>query len=169
MTERPSVDAGDERWPRIAVGFTLASLAAGYTLALPVAPVTLSRGDLSGLGLYLLAGFLAFVLVGLLAALPAVYLISLAEARRWRSAVYYAVAGAGAALPWVGLLTLLISVTRRYPGAAAPRAAWGMWEVATTLLVLSLPGLVGGLVYWWIAGRTAGAATTSQAPSSPQT
>ena len=169
MTERSSVSAGDERWPRIAVGFTFASLAAGYTLALPVAPVALSHG-LRGLGFYLLAGFVAFVLVGLLAVLPAVYLISLAEARRWRSALYYAAAGAGVALAWVGVPTLLISATRRYPYAGAAPAAWGTWGTsATTLLMLSLPGLVGGLVYWWIAGRTAGTATTSQAPFSSQT
>jgi hypothetical protein len=167
MTEGSPIGAADERWPRIAVGFTLASLAAGYTLALPV--LLFSHRDLRSLGFYLLAGFLAFVLVGLLAALPAVYMISLAEARRWRSAVYYAAAGTGVALLWGAPLTLLM---RRYPdpapvGAAAP-AAPGALEVAT-LLLLGLPGLVGGLVYWRIAGRAAGTATTSQAPSAPQT
>jgi hypothetical protein len=148
VTEHSPTTAGDERWPRIAVGFTLASLAAGYTLALiGMWPVLLGL-HLRGVGFYLLVGFLAFVLVGLLVALPAVYLISLAEARRWRSAVYYAAAGAGVALMW-GSLTLLIPVRRS-------SAAGEMVEVATRLLVLGLPGLVGGLVYWWIAGRTVG-------------
>lgn len=37
------------------------------------------------------------------------------------------------------------------------------------LAIVCPAGLGAGLVYWRIAGRTAGAATTSHAPSSPQT
>ena len=146
MTERAPTTVGDERWPRIAVGFTLASLAAGYTLVLEIVWPALLGGHPVGIGFYLLNGFLAFVLIGLLAALPAVYLISLAEARRWRSAAYYAVGGACVALVWLGIFLLPIPGIR-----ISANEAWGL------ALQASISGLVGGLVYWWIAGRTAGA------------
>jgi hypothetical protein len=146
VTEHAPIATGDERWPRIAVGLTLASLAAGYTLALELFWPALPGVHLPGIGFYLLlTGFLAFVLIGLLAALPAVYLISLAEARRWRSAAYYAVAGVGIALLWLGIFLLFLPGIR-FPGGDA----WGL------VLQASLPGLIGGLVHWWIAGRAAG-------------
>jgi hypothetical protein len=151
MTTQAPIGTGDERWPRIAVGLAFASLAAGYTLALLIFLPDALRGYLPSLGWFLLMGFLFFILICLLAALPAVYVISLAEARRWHSAAFYAAAGAGVALFCAGVVLLLsgaLSAGRGVPGA--------MWALANGALMLGLPGLVGGLVYWRIAGRTAG-------------
>jgi hypothetical protein len=130
------------------VGFTLASLAAGYTLPLAFfLPDVLLRGDWRNLGGYLLIGFLLFTLIVLLAGLPAVYVISLAEARRWRSAAFYAAAGAGVAIVPAGVFLLLTGAL------SAPGAAWAL---VTGALMLGTAGLIGGLVYWSIAGRSAG-------------
>jgi hypothetical protein len=76
--------------------------------------------------------------------LPAAIIIAIAEVRRWRSAALYAAAGAGVACLWAGVVLLRDS---------GPYAV-GSWAFAGS--VLGLPGLIGGLVYWWIAGRTAG-------------
>lgn len=143
VTEHAPIGAGNGRWPRIAVGFTLASLASGYTLAfLLLVPVGLLIPHI-----LLIVGFVSFVGIALLALLPAVYLIALAEARSWRSPAFYAVAGLAIALIWAGVLPPVMS-----PGAMAA----GRWAVDFLDLAprLGLSGLVGGVVYWWFAART---------------
>jgi hypothetical protein len=127
------------------VGFTAASLAAGYTLGASF----FGPAGLLVPHVLLIVGFVSFVGIGLLALLPAVYLIALAEARCWRSPAFYAGAGLGIALIWAGVLPPLLSPS----SVAAGRWVFDFVDLAPRL---GLSGLVGGLVYWWIAGRTAG-------------
>ena len=61
--------------------------------------------------------------------------------------VFYAAAGAGVAYVWWGAIYAIFFL-------AGGSFNGGLF--AGGLLVLSLPGLIGGLVYWWFAGRTTG-------------
>ena len=155
MTQVSPTDAEDRRWVTIAIAYSLASLASGYMfalvlLALELALELLSEGAPRRLGAYfayLLVGFLASTVICFLAALPAVYVITLAEAYRVRSPAFYAAAGAGVAFVWWGAICAIVIL------AGAP---FNSGLFAGGLLLFSLPGLIGGLVYWWFAGRTAG-------------
>ena len=155
MTQVSPTGAEDRRWVTIAIAYSLASLASGYMfalvlLALELALELLSEGAPRRLGAYfayLLVGFLVSTVICFLAALPAVYVITLAETYRVRSPAFYAAAGAGVAFAWWGAIYAIFFL---------PRGSFNGGLFAGGLLVLSLPGLIGGLVYWWFAGRTTG-------------
>lgn len=168
------------RLARIVGGYLAASLAAGSAVALvlmlwppivyllnggwpplPVPPSTATVLLAATLGASFFAALYAFI--------PAALVIAVAEARGLRSAAYYGGAGTVAAIAAI----CIFSRTLQLPASA--------------LLTLGAAGLVGGLVYWRIAGRSAGTwggapraspwrsyrpdvrVPSSQAPSSPQT
>lgn len=81
----------------------------------------------------------------------AVFVISLAEARRLRSPAFFSAAGAGAGAASAAIVFLMS--TR----SAAQTAADAILGLAYFPIHFGLSGLIGGLVYWLIAGRTAGA------------
>lgn len=90
-------------------------------------------------GVTILAGFFAAILVVTLAFVPAAIVIALTEVFKLRALTLYLVAGPVAALA-------------AYLGTAGP--------VPTTreATILAAGGVIGGLVYWAIAGRKAGTA-----------
>jgi len=89
----------------------------------------------------LLVGF-SFFFISLLALLPAIAVIAVAEAFRLRSVVFYAAAG--------GLLAFALGHGLGFI-SMPPDLATGPWVEA-----FAASGIVAGLAYWLIAGRDAG-------------
>jgi hypothetical protein len=81
---------------------------------------------------------IASLFVGAVAFIPALIVVVLAEAFRWRSLTLHLLVGAG-----VGFAALLADIG-------------GPSDAQTDLVVGGGAGAVGGLVYWLIAGRRAG-------------
>ena len=92
--------------------------------------------------------FIAFVLVAVLTFFPALLVVAVAEWKRQAGWLYFTVAGG---LIAVALLTLLGFM----PGLEPPGSASGPRLFVSAFLVVG--GLVAGLVYWLIAGRSSGA------------
>jgi hypothetical protein len=95
---------------------------------------------------FFFAAFFATSYVGAVAFLPALLAIVIAEAARWRSFLYYGVGGA-----LVGLASYYgsdISVRLENTTDVTP--------VGNALQLAAAAGIIGGLVYWLIAGRNAG-------------
>lgn len=95
---------------------------------------------------FFFAAFFATTFVGAVAFLPAILAIVIAEAARLRNFLYYGVGGA-----LVGLASYYgtdISVRLENTTDVTP--------VANALQLAAAAGIVGGLVYWLIAGRSAG-------------
>ncbi|MFZ1101504.1 MAG: hypothetical protein WAN86_01240 [Hyphomicrobiaceae bacterium] len=157
------------RLARIVGGYLAACVVAGLAMSL-VAPLwDVHTGRLRlpqmtelerGAGNLLLmttvvAGFGAVIVF-----IPAAIVVAIAEALRLRSSVFYA--GAGVVAVMVGF-----SIFARNP--AFP---WSLVTMMAAIPKLILnreylmffwaPGVVGGLVYWWIAGRTAGSWRVAQ-------
>jgi hypothetical protein len=149
------------RLPRIMGAYLAASAAAGFVLALEMLLAVLVEPLLQGrpppspalppnpVQLMLLMGAWSTFVVFVLAFVPAVVAIAVAEARRLRSALFYACSGAIAAMLAWGVL---VRLDRLAPGQALSLAR----EQAFLVLAISAAGLIGGLVYWGIAGRSAG-------------
>ena len=95
-----------------------------------------------GEGVFQLLVGVNFFFIAMLALLPAIAVIAVAEALRLRSAVFYAAAG--------GLLALALCHGLGFT-AAAPDVAIAPWIEA-----FAASGIVAGLAYWLIAGRNAG-------------
>lgn len=91
--------------------------------------------------LSVMVGFSA-IFIGAYALLPAAVVIALAEAFRLRSAIFYGFAGGSiAVLVFTGLgMADFVVLSRDGPG----------------LEIVAAAGIVGGLVYWLLAGRSAG-------------
>jgi hypothetical protein len=125
---------------RILIAYALASLAAGYAvyISLLVMPSAGMGHDASASGISF--GLMVTMFVALFAALPAAIVISWGEFRAWRMWWYYAIAG---------------SVIGAVLGKMFIPPHWFVW------LGLGF-GPVSGLIYWAVAGRTAG-------PQSPST
>ncbi len=88
--------------------------------------------------------FVAFVLVNVLALGPASMAVAVAEWKRIRASLYFVLAG--------GLIALALTAAFGFaPGSDAEGV--GLYIGAS----LTAAGLVAGFVYWWIAGRHAGA------------
>ena len=95
---------------------------------------------------FFIVSFFATSLVGAVAMLPALVVIIIAEAARWRNFLYYGVGGA-----LVGLASYFgsdISVRLENTTDVTP--------VGNTLQLAAAAGIIGGLVYWVVAGRNAG-------------
>jgi hypothetical protein len=121
----------------IPLGFIAACLAAGIFIA--VAAYGTGALDRDTVIWPAIFGVLAAPVIGGLAALPALAVIVLAELLSWRSVLAYLVVGGVA-----GLSAYLLADNT----AAA---------ISDTDAQLSMTaGIVGGLAYWLVAGRTAG-------------
>jgi hypothetical protein len=126
----------------ILFAFLLASLAAVMVIAVGV--MLPDWGDLLVQsvehGVFSAVVGFGAVIVSALALLPAVIVVMLAEALRLRSLLFYAAAGG------LGLLALY------YGLGLAPADTRGGREFE----IVAAAGIVGGLVYWALAGRNAG-------------
>ena len=127
----------------------LASLAAGIMLAIGIiAPdwTTMDSDPVERVTFFVVA-FFATSFIGAVAIFPALLLIAVAEAMRIRNILYYAVAGAV-----VGLASYLGSnISLRLENTT------DVTPVGHVLQLAAAAGIIGGLVYWAIAGRKAGA------------
>jgi hypothetical protein len=110
--------------------------------------LALDSDNLSSAGLLPAAGLVIVVVVaaiiGVIAALPAALVMVIAEAFRWRSALFYAALG--------GALALILSVGLDVPKKIDQSDAFFLRE----LQLLAASGIAGGFVYWLFAGRSAG-------------
>jgi hypothetical protein len=155
------------RLPRIAGAYLAACIAAGFTLGLSALVLPFIGAALEGRGqvdlpplasllyAWLLLGAWIGAFVAVLAFVPAAVVVAVAEAARLRSAAFYVAIGAIAAIAcWAvviregGLLPM--------PGLALSLAPERALVTGALVLAAGLGGLAGGLVYWRIAGRTAG-------------
>jgi hypothetical protein len=131
----------------IAFGFLFASLAAGLvvvgTMLFPEF-ADIAGGPLDPDALNIVLGF-GFIFVSGFALLPALVVVLVTEAFSIRSALAYAIGGA---LVGVGCYLGLVPFdpgTLRFDGI-----------VRRHLEIMTGAGIIGGLVYWLIAGRNAG-------------
>ncbi|ABD04804.1 conserved hypothetical protein [Rhodopseudomonas palustris HaA2] len=149
----------------IAFGFLFASLAAGLvvvgTMLFPELS-DLAGGPLDPDALNIVLGF-GFIFVSGFALLPALIIVLVTEAFSIRSALVYAIGGG---LVGVGCYLGLVPFdpgTLQFDGI-----------VRRHLEIMTGAGIIGGLVYWLIAGRNAGLwrdpprQPTAVAPPSPQ-
>ena len=129
--------------------FWLAILAAGLALALGVVAPDFSGIDSDPIERVFFFGFAFFAAsyAGAAALLPAFCGIVLAEAVRIRSVLYYA--GVGALIGLGAFYSVDLSAALENTTDIAP--------VSHTLELAAASGIVGGLVYWLLAGRRAGA------------
>jgi hypothetical protein len=127
----------------------VASMAAGLALAIGIISPDWAGADsdpFERVSFFVLA-FFATSFVGAAATLPALVLIVFAEAARMRSFLYYGVAGAV-----VGLASYFGSdVSSRLENTT------DVTPVGHALQLAAAAGIIGGIVYWLIAGRRAGA------------
>jgi hypothetical protein len=126
----------------------LAIIAAGITLAIGIVAPDWSGVDSDPFERvsFFVVSFFATSFVGAVALLPALVVIVIAEAARLRNFLYYGVGGA-----LVGLASYFgsdISVRLENTTDVTP--------VGHTLQLAAAAGIIGGLVYWIVAGRNAG-------------
>ena len=138
---------------RVLIGFVLASLSAGVTLALFVTtpveiytevsrlPADVAWERLANLGL--LAGLTATAL-GMFAAPLAIVAIGISEWRGFRAHGYYLLAAVA-----IALLGFFVQQSTESPGDPTIVNKFALAAFLTT-------GFVGGTVYWLISGRYAG-------------
>jgi hypothetical protein len=127
----------------------VASMAAGVALAIGIVAPDWAAMDSDPVErvFFFTASFFATSYVGAVAMAPAFVLIVLAEAARIRSFIYYGVAGAlvGLASYFGSNISLRLENTTDMP------------PVEHALQLAAAAGIIGGVVYWLIAGRKAGA------------
>jgi hypothetical protein len=131
------------------IGFAAASFAAAAIMAIGIAAPFWAAAPLTGYerqGLWIATWVTSFIVAGF-AFLPALLVMLIAESFRLRSILFYALAGAV-----VGLM---------YSPLGAGFAQW--WIDFNDQVIKSRPtelmvaaGIGGGIVYWAIAGRSAG-------------
>ncbi|MCR9136813.1 MAG: hypothetical protein NXI27_12500 [Alphaproteobacteria bacterium] len=130
----------------ITLGFMAASITAGVALALLTEFITLQEaGRLSqaGLDFGLVIGALGFAsLVGYVAFFPALLVIFYAELTKRRDWLFYALAGGiiAAAAPF--LVAVILQPAKQ--------------SQLDFALMMTAAGMMGGIVYWLVAGRSAG-------------
>jgi hypothetical protein len=132
----------------ILVALILAIMAAGITLAIGIiAPdwAGIDSDPVERLSFFIVS-FFATSFVGAVAILPAALLIVISEAARLRSFLFYGVGGAlvGLASYYGSDISVRLENTTDVP------------PVANALQLVAAAGIIGGLVYWLIAGRNAG-------------
>jgi hypothetical protein len=135
----------------------LFALSFGYLLACTAAATVFTLGTLSAadkelvseipsVALWWLIGLEAAIMAAL-AMLPALLIIALAEGFAWRSVILYGVLG--------GVLALALGYGIDFAGyLGGPDSV-----LAREREVLAASGIAGGLTYWLVAGRNAGAWT----------
>jgi len=126
----------------------LAIMAAGITLAIGiVAPdwAGIDSDPVERLSFFIVS-FFATSFVGAVAIMPAALLIVISEAARLRSFLFYGVGGAlvGLASYYGSEISVRLENTTDVP------------PVANALQLAAAAGIIGGLVYWVVAGRNAG-------------
>jgi hypothetical protein len=124
--------------------FLAASLTAAVVVVFMHAIFQDSLNDTRG---FLVAVGVTWAVISLVALAPAFIAITYADSRSVRSVWYYILCGAGAALFFILVHLLVAAVSLR---SSAP--------ILGALVQLGIPGMVGGLVFWALAGRKAGAA-----------
>jgi phosphotransferase system glucose/maltose/N-acetylglucosamine-specific IIC component len=132
----------------ILVALILAIMAAGITLAIGIiAPdwAGIDSDPVERLSFFIVS-FFATSFVGAVAILPAAVLIVISEAARLRSFLFYGVGGAlvGLASYYGSDISVRLENTTDVP------------PVANALQLAAAAGIIGGLVYWLVAGRNAG-------------
>jgi hypothetical protein len=149
-------------------GYAGASAAAGLTMSLVylvgfgVDPLAGAQGPgglvaraVEQLGMLYMFTLVASAFVVVFALLPALAVILYAERKRLRSAMFYAPSGAAIGIAAAGLYMLLMTLAATQ-AATWPTASELVHGILLWLALFGLPGLVGGLAYWGIAGRRAG-------------
>jgi len=132
----------------ILVALVLAIMAAGITLAIGIiAPdwAGIDSDPVERLSFFIVS-FFATSFVGAVAIMPAALLIVISEAARLRSFLFYGVGGAlvGLASYYGSDISVRLENTTDVP------------PVANALQLAAAAGIIGGLVYWVVAGRNAG-------------
>lgn len=131
----------------IAIAYLLACTAAAtvFTLGtLSAAGDDVASLDIPSVALWSVIGVSAAVMAAL-ALLPALLVIALSEGFAWRSIILYGVLG--------GVLALTLGYGIDFAGyLGGPQSI-----VVREREVLAASGIAGGLVYWLVAGRNAGA------------
>jgi hypothetical protein len=95
------------------------------------------------------------VYVAIAALLPSVLAISYAEYARVRHIALYGAGGALVGIAAYGLYALVMILAAGTAEGFIPAGHFGSFAAAVTAL-FGGPGLIGGVVYWLIAGRSAG-------------
>lgn len=101
-------------------------------------------------------GCVTSLVVGTFAFVPALSVIILAEAARIRSALFYVCAGV---IAGVACFYFFVSGENRHSFRPPASSEWIMEEVVAGVIVwsvIAVAGLAGGLVYWRLAGMSAG-------------
>jgi hypothetical protein len=131
----------------IAIAYLLACTAAATVLTLgtlSAAGGDITASDIPSVALWWVIGVSAAIMAAL-AMLPALLVIALTEGFAWRSVVVYGLLG--------GVLALALGYGIDFAGyLGGPDSI-----VAREREVLAASGIAGGLVYWLVAGRNAGA------------
>jgi hypothetical protein len=132
----------------IFLGFLIAIMAAGIVLAIGVVAPDFSGIDSDPIErvMFFASAFLADSYGGATALLPALAAIVLAEIAHMRNVLYYGFVGALIAL--AAFYSVDLSDALENTTDIAP--------VGHGLMLAAIAGIVGGLVYWLIAGRNSG-------------
>ena len=142
----------------IAFAFGMACFVAGAIVVMMILFPEVSSIDVAGIdpnALNVILGF-GFIFVSGFALLPAVAIVALTEALNIRSVLAYAIGGAVVGLAcYLGLIPFDTDAMR-FDGI-----------VRRHLEVVTGAGIVGGLIYWLIAGRNAGRWKQPRAVSYP--
>ena len=131
----------------IAFAFCMACFVAGAIVVVAILFPEVSAIDVAGIdpnALNIVLGF-GFIFVSGFALLPAVVVVALTETLNIRSVLAYAIGGAVVGLACYLGLVPFDTDTMRFDGI-----------VRRHLEVVTGAGIVGGLIYWLIAGRNAG-------------
>jgi hypothetical protein len=128
------------------VAYWLACIAA--SLVLTIGTLTPEWDDLKALGLQSVAIWsvigVGAAIIGIVAMLPALLVIALAEGFAWRSVLLYGLLG--------GMLALALSFGFDIAGYTGEPDSY----LAREREVLAASGIAAGFVYWLFAGRRAG-------------
>lgn len=153
----------------ILMAFVLAALSASLFVHLLAWPMLAAPGQEAPwilLGGYFVSIPLAALIIGYYSCIPAAVLIGLAELRGYRSWLFHALAGGGAA-------ALALALARRTgPGGDGPPLPDAYGEVPLIwmpeiMAAVFAAGLAGGLAYWIVAGRSSGNWRQRLRPTAP--
>jgi putative copper export protein len=132
----------------IIIALIVAIMAAGVTLAIGIVGPDWTGADSDPYErvTFFFVSFFATSFVGAVAILPALLAIIISEAARLRSFLYYGIGGALVALAsyYGSDISVRLENTTDVP------------PVNNALQLAAAAGIIGGLVYWLIAGRNAG-------------